>query len=92
MLSNKINIALSSNTAYGDVNLMPEQEATENHEMTLKSTDGRCLAGNEARLDSITDDISVIYETISCTSQLEPAAETPEDSDTNDTECATTDS
>ena len=91
MLSNKINIALSSNTAYGDVNLMPErtQGATENHEMTLKSTDGQCLA-NEARLDSITDDICDIYEIISFTSQ--PAAETPEDSDTNDTECATMDS
>ena len=85
-------ITVASNMAYGDVNLMPERtrEATENHEMTLKSTDGQCLTGNEARLDSITEDICDIYETISFASQ--PAAETPEDSDTNDTECATTDS
>lgn len=79
-----------SNSAYGDVNLIPERWTNGNHEMTLKSTDGQCLAGNEARLVSVTDDTCDIYKTISFTSQ--PAAESSENSDTNDTECATMDS
>ena len=70
--------------AYGDVNIMAEGREKEDYEnlgMILKSADGQSLAVNETRVDDI------IYETISCASQ--PAAEMPEISDTNDTECAT---
>ena len=83
-LSGMSNVAISLNMAYGDVNTMAEGQKKEDYEnpgMILKPPDGRSLAVNETRVDDI------IYETISCASQ--PAAEMPENSDTNDTEYAT---
>ena len=82
-LSGKGNVAISENSAYGDVNVMSEGggEDDENPEMILRPPDGQSLADNNTTVDGI------IYENISCASQ--PAAEMPENSDTNDTECAT---
>ena len=82
-LSDKGNVAISENIAYGDVNVMSEGggEDDENPDIILKPADGQSLAANEPTTDDI------IYETISCASQ--PAAEMSENSDTNDTECAT---
>ena len=80
------NVAVSLNMAYGDVNFMAEGREKEDCDpgMIVTSTDGQSLDDN----DATADDNIIIYEAISCASQ--PAAELPENCDTNHTECATT--